>query len=298
MPSSDTRFFRHLTLRRTYPSASLQSRSNELEAEIDASRYLWCVIKEPDAGSAVFVVALVRLDTMQAPNFSHYLILIHACTMSFDVERLCLYFLVAVISFALYLTAFPGSREEPNNTTSTPLRKPIHATPHRHSCQYCRSITIKLRSEPSSTQYDLLVRLDLTSSQVAEVAARDCPLLRDAHSIITAPLSVRIWCHLQTFFDIFSTESDLHAFTGCDNFLERACYFIRGLSSRPFHIRLSHLPSESGGTLYARLLYTAARLFDFDVSSDQGDSYMDCVSCSFTHVLQTIMLLNISSNGR
>jgi len=293
VPSSDTRFFRHLTLRRTYPSASLQNRSDEPEAEIDASRYWWYVIKEPDAGSAVFVVALVRLDTRQALV---QLPLLHTRKMSFDVDRTCLYFLLAVIGFALYLAAFQGSREDPYH--KTPLRKPIHATPHRHSCQYCRSITIKFPSEPSSTQYDLLVRLELTSSQVAGAAARDCPLLRDAHSAITSSLSVRIWCHLQTFFDIFSTTSDLHAFTGCDDFLERACYFIRGLSSRPFHIRLSHLPSESGGTLYARVLYTAARLFDFDVSSDQGDSYMDCVSCSFTHVLQTIMLLNISSNGR
>lgn len=193
--------------------------------------------------------------------------------MIFDVVHLIIYFLLALFGVFWYRTHFSGTSSK-DGTALTPLEV-VPASPHRHSCQYCQSINITLSNELISTNHGALVRLNLTFAQVSQPTARDCPLLRDAHSASTAALSLRIWCHLQAFFDVFSTHSDLHAFTGCKTFLERARYSIRGLRSRPFHIRFGHMQPESGGSLYARVLYTSWQLFDFDISADQGDGLMD-----------------------
>jgi hypothetical protein len=142
--------------------------------------------------------------------------------------------------------------------------------PHRHSCRYCRQICIAI-SPDLSNERGLLIHLNLTYKQVLQPEARDCPLLERTHDASTAALSVRIWSQLQTFFDIFSVESDLHALTGCNTFLDRARYFARGLSNRPFHLRIGHLSSEAGGSLRARVLYTTWRLFEFEVSADHGN---------------------------
>lgn len=187
--------------------------------------------------------------------------------MGFDVARTSLYFLVPLASVLIYFAVFFVA-VEPYDTLLPPATTDV--APYRHSCQYCQLVNIQLSSEPSADDFDLLVSLKITSSLVAHSAVRNCPLLRDAHDASTTPFINRIWCHSRTFFDIFSTNSDLHSFTGCRTFFQRACCFLRGLSSQPFHIRLSHLPPESGGTLYARVLWTAARLFEFDVSAGPG----------------------------
>lgn len=117
----------------------------------------------------------------------------------------------------------------------------------------------------------MLIRLSLAFQQVAEVEARACPLLERAHDASTAAVSERIRSHLQTFFDIFSASSDLHALTGCSTFAARAQYSAQGLSRQPFHLRHSHLSPESEGVSRASVLYTSWRLFEFNVSADEGD---------------------------
>lgn len=187
--------------------------------------------------------------------------------MTFDVIRTLSYFLVPLVSIVVYFTILFVA-VEPNDAP-----KPLDTTdvaPHQHSCQYCQLIDIQLASEPLAADFELLVPLQITSSRVAQSAVRNCPLLRGAHDASTTPLINRILYHSRTFLAIFSMNSDLHSFTGCKTPFERAYFFLRGLSSRPFHIRLSRLPPESGGTLYARVLWTVAQLFDFDVSADSG----------------------------
>lgn len=168
------------------------------------------------------------------------------------------------VYYAISLDATNSSRDRP------PMPEAVQVVRHRHTCRYCRQICIPLSCDISN-QNGILIRLNLTYQQVVEAEARDCPLLERVHDASTAAPSVRILSQLQTFFDIFSASSDLHTLTGCSTIVARALYFVRGLSSRPFHLRLGQLSSEPGGTLRARVLYTAWRFFKFEISANQGD---------------------------
>lgn len=148
------------------------------------------------------------------------------------------------------------------------VREDLQAAPHRHTCRYCRQICVPISCEfPSGI--GLLIQLSLTFEQVREFEARACPLLERAHNASTAAISERIRCHLQTFFDVFSASSNLHALTGCSTFVARARYFARGLSTRPYHLHIARLSDESDNVLRARVLYTSWRLFEFNVSADE-----------------------------
>lgn len=175
--------------------------------------------------------------------------------------------LLLCILIVYYVTRLDATKKGRNKP---PLAEASQTAPHRHSCRYCRQLCIAIPRD-FSNQNGLLIRLSLTFLQVAEAEARACPLLERAHDASTAAVSERIRSHLQTFFDIFSASSNLHALTGCSTIAARAQYFVRGLSRQPFHLRLGHLSSESEGVLRARMLYTSWRLFEFSVSADEGD---------------------------
>ncbi|KAH7073777.1 heterokaryon incompatibility protein-domain-containing protein [Paraphoma chrysanthemicola] len=186
-----------------------------------------------------------------------------------DMVCLIISAFIALIAHVIHRRHSKTTRSASTNAKS--LHKAVHVSPHRHSCQYCRNISINLPSDITSPEFNFLLRLDLTFSEVTQPAVRDCPLLRDAHVTSTLPVNMRIYNHLQTFFDTFSSNSDLHLFTGCKTFSARFLYFVRGLSSRPYHVRFSRLHADSSGTLYARLLHTASRIFEFDVSVEPDD---------------------------
>jgi hypothetical protein len=203
-----------------------------------------------------------------------------------DSTIIIAYVLVFLVSVFIYYAPFVDVAASCEGAFPLPS-----VGPHRHSCHYCRQVSIVTTGHDLDKR-GLLIHLSLNYRQVVRLEARDCPLFERAHHATTAAPSVRIWCHVQTFFDIFAAESDVHTLTGCSTIFERAQYFARGLSHRPFHLRLSRLSSEPGGALWARVLYSSWRLFEFEVSADYGNTMCERCDWRLTRAQMTLSLLS------
>jgi hypothetical protein len=184
--------------------------------------------------------------------------------MSAEVTNIVVYLLLT-IGGSLWL-----HRIFSNLSIKQPSRAVHHDEGYHHSCDHCQRITIRLPSDLVSGRIDFLLRLDHTIADIAQAAADDCPLFQEAHAACNFPLATRLKLQYQVFLSISDIEAPLHAFTGCNTFKERVRYFLQGLSNRPLHLRFGRLSSEAGGTLYARLLYSAWHSFELDLSAELG----------------------------